>query len=88
MFRRHLAVPVGLAAALMLPEMAGPISRVAAHPHNLLLITLDTMRVGEIARPARQAATDPAPQGPCVTRHQAFERLPVTVTHPLDQLER
>ncbi|HXG55468.1 MAG TPA: sulfatase-like hydrolase/transferase [Vicinamibacterales bacterium] len=39
MFRRHLAVPVCQAAALMLQEMGGPISRVATRPHHLLLIT-------------------------------------------------
>jgi len=46
MFHRRLAVPVCLAAALVLPEMAGPMS--SAAPRHLLLITLDTMRADRL----------------------------------------
>jgi arylsulfatase A-like enzyme len=48
MFRRRHAVPVCLAAALLLPELSGPASIAVARPRNLLLITLDTMRADRL----------------------------------------
>jgi arylsulfatase A-like enzyme len=48
MFRRRLALPLCLAAALLLPEMSGPRSSAVPRPRNLLLITLDTMRADRL----------------------------------------
>jgi choline-sulfatase len=45
---RRRAVPVCLTAALLLPELSGPISSAVARPRNLLLITLDTMRADRL----------------------------------------
>jgi choline-sulfatase len=47
MFRRR-AVPVCLAAALLLPELSSPGSIQLARPRNLLVITLDTMRADRL----------------------------------------
>lgn len=48
MFRRGGVVRICLTAALLLPELFGRVSSVVAHPRNLLLITLDTMRADRL----------------------------------------
>ena len=48
MMRGCHAVPVCLAAALVLPELAGQTSIAAPRPRNLLVITLDTMRADRL----------------------------------------
>ncbi len=45
------------------------------------------VRVGQVARPAGQAAADPAAKGADVSSHQALEGFPVSAAYPLDQVE-
>jgi arylsulfatase A-like enzyme len=82
MVRLRLAVPVCLAGALLLPEISGPMSRVAARPHNLLLITLDTMRADRLP-----AYGFPGVETPALDRisaegtvfEEAFAAVPLTL---------
>ena len=45
------------------------------------------VRVGQVARPAGEAAADPAAEGADVSRHQALEGVAVSGAYPLDQGE-
>ena len=56
---RH-AVPVCLAAALLLPELSGQSSRAVPRPRNLLVITLDTMRADRLPAYGFRGVNTPA----------------------------
>ena len=81
MWRVRLALPVGLAAVLLLPEIACGISGTAP-PRNLLLITLDTMRADRLPAYGFSGVETPAldriaAEG--MVFEQAFAAVPLTL---------
>ncbi len=60
MLRRRHAIPAGLIAALLLPELSSPTSGIAVRPRNLIVLTLDTMRADRLPAYGFQGFSTPA----------------------------